>query len=55
MDKGKIASVKESINSIERNLEKLKLVMKSGDDEEFKKLKNDSVNLTKKIESESSS
>jgi len=50
MEKEKIVSVKGFINSLDDNLNKLKIVIKSGDEEEFNSIKEDSINLTKKIE-----
>lgn len=50
MEKEKIDSVKGFISSLEENMGKLKLAMKKGDGEEFNNLKQDSINLTKKIE-----
>ncbi len=50
MEKEKIDSVKGFISSLEENMNKLKVAMKNGDEEEFKNLKQDSINLTKKIE-----
>ncbi|NCN52082.1 hypothetical protein GW931_03655 [archaeon] len=50
MEKEKIDSVKGFINSIDENLNKLKVAIKGGDEEEFNKIKTESIELTKKID-----
>ncbi|MCR4327806.1 MAG: hypothetical protein NUV46_04470 [Nanoarchaeota archaeon] len=49
MEGEKISSVKKWIESLERNMEEIKKVMKSGDEEKFNELKKDSNDLILKI------
>jgi len=50
MKKEAISSLKEILKSLEENMNKLKISMKNGDEEDFKKIKNESLKLSKKIE-----
>lgn len=50
MQKEKIDSVKELIGSLEQNMINLRGAMKKGEEEEFNSLKQDSIEITKKIE-----
>ncbi len=50
MEKEKIFSIKKFLESLELNMDKLKISMKNSDEEEFKKIKNESLELSKKIE-----
>jgi len=50
MDKEKIGSVKNYIDSLNKKIKSMKNVMKEGDSEGFEELKKESIELTKKIE-----
>lgn len=49
MEVEKISSVKSLIDSLESNMENLKKIMKTGDEEKFNQLKEDSNKIVLKI------
>ncbi len=50
MEKQKVVSAKGFLSSLEKNFLKLKMAMRDGNEEEFNRLKNDSLDLIKKME-----
>jgi len=49
MEKQEVSSLKSFVGAIELNLSKLREAMKAGDDEEFKRIKIETIEISDKI------